>query len=183
MAGDEDGRAPGPARGSWQPISPGLVGMGVPLREPARSTPLDDGEEGEIPAAVLWAMKYHRHVHFGDRTEENLRSTLGEGDAEVHVIDDGPDRCMIGRMVGTGTDGCTYCLVGSIDVGTYWRFADGDDPVTEIFADARHLLLCAVYAKLDAVSNVVEVAHYRRLRDVPVEYFPGQALIAFSDEE
>lgn len=174
-----------PSRGRFllRPLSEGLAGMGVPLREPRRSTPLDDGEEGDIPTAVFWAMKYHRHVHFGSREAEAVRAILGQADNTVYVIDDGPDRCMIGRVVGTGTDGCTYCLVAGVDIGTYWRFARDEDPVADAFVDTRHLLLCAVYAQPEGVSNVVEVAHYRRFRDVPADYLPGSPPIEFSDTE
>lgn len=159
----------------------GLIGAGVWPREPATSTPLDDGEGGDIPEAVLWAMKYHRHLHLGSREGEELRATLGGGDATVYVIDDGPNRCMVGRVVGTGADGCTYCLVAGIDLGTYWRFARGDDQVTGIFADARHHVLCAVYVDVPGVSNVVEAARYRHADDVPLEYLPGSPPVDFAD--
>ncbi|MHB1582360.1 MAG: hypothetical protein ACYCU7_03390 [Acidimicrobiales bacterium] len=172
-----------PASARWATTGPasGFVGAGVRLREPATSTPLDDGEDGDVPPAVLWAMKYHRHVHFGSREGEELRARLGRGDATVYVIDDGPNRCMVGRVVGTGTDGCTYCLVAGIDLGRYWQCARGDEPVASLFADARHYVLCAVYVDVPGVSNVVEAARYRHADDVPVEYLPGSPPIEFTD--
>jgi len=45
------------------PLTPGTLGMGVPLAQPKRSTPLEDEDtEGPVPPAVLWAMKYHRRL-------------------------------------------------------------------------------------------------------------------------
>jgi hypothetical protein len=85
------------------------------------------------------------------------------------------------RPVGTGTDGCTYCLVAGIDLGRYWQCAGGDEPVSDLFADARHHVLCAVYVDVPGVSNVVEVARYRHADDVPVENLPGNPPIEFTD--
>lgn len=100
--------------GWWDepPLSPsvlgsGPLGMGVPVARFRRSTPRDEDGDGDvpIPAAVLWAMKYDRHLRLGHRDDETLRATLGADDRAVYVIDDGPNRCMLGRVVGASGDG------------------------------------------------------------------------------
>jgi hypothetical protein len=126
-------------------------------------------------------MKFHRHLHLGHRDEEELRVSLGEGDERIYVIDDGPNRCMIGRLVGMSPDGCTYCLVASADIGTYWRYSGGDDPLAEVFSLTRHLSLCAVYEAGQGPSNVIEVQRFTHAVDVPPEYLPPHPLIEFDD--
>jgi hypothetical protein len=174
---------PGAAR-LISPLSPGILGMGIPVAQPQHSTPLEDDDPGEaVPRPVLWALKYHRHLHFGHREDDQLRASLGDGNEAVYVIDDGPDRCMIGRIVGSSSDGCTYCLVGSADIGTYWRYAEGDDPLVEIFSNTKHLSLCAVYEADQGASNVIEVEHFSRVKDVPNEYLPPNPPIEFIEHE
>lgn len=87
---------------------------------------------------------------------------------------------MVGRRVGVSPDGCTYCLVANIDLGAYWRLANGDRPLVEAFSDARQLSLCAVYEAEQGASNVVEVEHFSRVRDVPAEYLPPHPIISFA---
>jgi hypothetical protein len=178
-----------------------LRGAGVPLSEPKTSTPLadaddaDDGEGGDavgdsdvvgdrtaytVPNAALWAMKFHRH-HVRHPAENAIRTALGTGDGAVYFIDDGLDRCMVGRIVGHSPDGCTYALVGNADVGTFWRFRDDGDPVTEAFSDCRPLHLCAVYDGGVDTSNVVDVQRFRHSRDVPADYLPPSPPIEFEE--
>jgi hypothetical protein len=147
-----------------------------------RSTPLEDeATDGPVPPAVLWAMKFHRHLHLGHRDNEEIRVALGNGTETVYVIDDGPNRCMIGRLVGSSPDGCTYSLVGGADIGIYWRYADGDLPLAELFSCTRHLSLCAAYDGVQGPSNVIEVERFSHARDVPAEYLPPHPPIEFSD--
>jgi hypothetical protein len=117
----------------------------------------------------------------GHRDEEQIRVALGEGTETIYVIDDGPNRCMIGRLVGSSPDGCTYSLVASADIGIYWRYADGDLPLAELFF-SRHLSLCAAYEGDQGPSNVVEVDRFSHARDVPAEYLSPHPQIEFSDE-
>jgi hypothetical protein len=59
------------------PLTAGTLGMGVPLALPTRSTPLEDEDtDGPVPPAVLWAMKYHRHLRLGHRDDEQIRVDL-----------------------------------------------------------------------------------------------------------
>jgi len=160
------------------------LGAGVPIIRLSLPTPLAEGEVDEsIPPAVLWSMKYRRHLRLGSREDEELREHLGEGDEAVYFIDDGPNRCMVGRIVGTSSDGCTYCLVASTGLGSYWSCANGVLPLTEIFSGTRHLSLCSVYQADRGASNVMEVERFSRARDVPVEYLPPHPLIEFGDDE
>jgi hypothetical protein len=165
------------------PLTPGTLGMGVPLAQPTRSTPLEDEDaDGPVPPAVLWAMKYHRRLRLGHRDDEQIRVALGEGTEAIYVIDDGPNHCMIGRLVGSSPDGCTYCLVANGDIGVYWRYADGDLPLAELFSSTRHPSLCAVYEADQGPSNVVDVERFSHARDIPAEYLPPHPPIEFSDE-
>jgi hypothetical protein len=166
------------------PLPAGGLGMGLPIIRLSLPTPLAQGEvEESIPPAVLWSMKYRRHLRLGSREDEELREHLGEGDEAVYFIDDGPNRCMVGRIVGTSSDGCIYCLVASTDLGSYWSAANGTLPLTEIFSGTRHLSLCSVYQADRGASNVMEVERFSRARDVPAEYLPPHPLIEFTDEQ
>jgi hypothetical protein len=127
-------------------------------------------------------MKFHRHLRVGHRDDEQIREVLGEGNEAIYVIDDGPKHCMIGRLVGSSADGCTYCLVANSDIGVYWSYAEGGLALGELFSRTRHLSLCAVYEGDQGPSNVVEVERFSHARDVPPEYLPPHPPIEFSDE-
>ena len=140
------------------------------------------GEDG-IPAAPLWAMKTRMHslrrLEPGD--EDRIRDQLGSGDEAVYFIDDGPDHCMVGRRVGHASDGCVYCLVARISLERYADLVAGDVDLTEAFADARDISLCAVFEAEQTAPNVILVQHYRRPRDVPGDYLPPSPYIEFID--
>jgi len=174
-------RVPPPV-GSPRPA--GGPGTGHPMVRLSLPTPLAEGEVDEsFPPAVLWSMKYRRHLRLGSREDEELREHLGEGDEAIYFIDDGPNRCMVGRIVGTSPDGCIYCLVASTDLGSYWDCANGTLALSEIFSGTRRLSLCSVYQADRGASNVMEVERFSRARDVPVEYLPPHPLIEFADDE
>ncbi|HVX23451.1 MAG TPA: hypothetical protein VHB02_19065 [Acidimicrobiales bacterium] len=161
-------------------LGPYIGDTSLPLRRLQWSTPLDDGPaESVVPRPVLWAMKYHRHVHFGHHHDDLDERQVGEGDGAVYVFDDGANQCMAGRLVGSSPDGCTYCLVGTVDAGAYQQCAEDGEPTDRIFAYGRDLLLCAVYEGGDGPSNIVDVRRYRKPGHVPAEYLPPHPFIEF----
>ncbi len=70
-----------------------------------------------------------------------IQGTLGEGDAAVHVIDDGADYCMIGRPVGRTPDGSVYVLVARISVYGYEQLRDGDMAMADVWSDSSDISL------------------------------------------
>ncbi|HVA02837.1 MAG TPA: hypothetical protein VMU64_03740 [Acidimicrobiales bacterium] len=139
--------------------------------------------EDEISLAPWLAMRIRMHSHRrlepGD--EGRIRRRWGEDDDAVYVIDDGPDHCMVGRRVGQAPD-CVYCLVGRISSERYEDIEVGDLDWSEVFADARDISLCGVVEEEEAAANVFLVQHYRRARQVPVDYLPGSPLLEFTDD-
>lgn len=157
-----------------------LVGSGL-------ASPLGEDEpEGVIPPSPLWAMKEHRHVQWrlpvvGDH--ERIREAVGEGADGIFLIDDGRHHAMVGRRVGGSVDGCEYSLVGRISA----EWCDGLRRATvapaAAFDDAAELALCGVVVdEPTASANVFDVAHYRRLDDVPEEYRPGAPYLRFPED-
>ncbi len=161
------------------------TGVGQPLSEPTASTPLAvDEAEGAVPTAPLWAMKYLRHgghgAAGGGEGPDVLRVAVGRDDGAVYLIDDGPSHCMVSRQVGVAPDGCRYCLVARVDVVDARMAISGVTEATDLFALGRELTLCGVVE--GAVSNVVRVAGYRKLRDVPAEYLPPAPFLEFPED-
>ncbi len=155
-------------------------GSRQPLHEPPHSTPLDDGQPaGATPRAVTWAMKYHRHLQFGHDGGGDTEHVLGEGDGTVYALGDGVKWYMVGRLVGESPDGSVYCLVASIDAEDFGFYASGVTPATAVFSATKHPTLCAVYEGRDGPSNVTDVYHYRRGRDIPEEYLPPSPYVRF----
>ena len=142
---------------------------------------LPDGED-EIASATWLAMRIrmhsHRRLEAGD--EGRIRRRWGDDDDAVYVIDDGPDHCMVGRLVGLAPD-CVYCLVGRISSERYEDVEVGDLDWTEVFAEARDISLCGVVEDEGASGNVFLVQHYRRARQVPADYLPGSPFLEFTD--
>jgi hypothetical protein len=87
----------------------------------------------------------------------------------------------VSRKVGTSPDGCTYCLVGRIDLATFERLVDNESLTDTVFSEARDLSLCSVFEALQSVSNVLEVQSFATFDDVPPEYLPPHPIIEFSD--
>jgi hypothetical protein len=141
----------------------------------------EDDSAGVIPICALWAMKYKQHGHLFGKAEAVIRKQLGEGDHSIYVIDDGRKHCLVSRNVGTTPDGCTYCLVGQIDVGVYERLVDDATLTDTIFSEARDLSLCSVYENEQAVSNVLDVQSFAHVEDVPSDYLPPHPRIEFTD--
>lgn len=142
-----------------------------------------DGED-EIPAALLWAMRTRMHSrrHLEPGEDGHILRCLGTGDDALYVIDDGIDHCMVGRLVGHASDGCTYCLVARISLGQYADLEEGDLAGADVFSDARDISLCGVFAAEQAASNVILVQHYTHPGDVPVDYLPPSPFIEFTDD-
>ena len=166
-------------------LSPSAIGV-FPLDvDPALSTPLDADSQSEeaIPRALWWAMKDRKHHRrLLEETEPGyLRSGLGHDDSGLYFVDDGGDHCMIGRLVGSSSDGCEYCLVARVPSYRYDELRDGDLPVSEAFSDARDVCLCCVFAD-DRTSDITVVEHYRHAADIPPEYLSPSPLIEFTDE-
>ncbi len=173
----------GPMTTGPEYFATGAVGGGIPLSQPLKSIPLEeDDPESRVPPALLWAMKYRRHVHLLGRADEQIRACLGSGDGAIGVIDDGRKHCTISRVVGSSPDGCLYCLVGQITVETYDRLAAGETPLDRAFSEARDIALCAVFEAEQAVSNVSLVERYADVEDVPPDYLPPSPSIAFTED-
>jgi hypothetical protein len=158
----------------------GSLSHPAPVFVPKSSTPLeeDDDASGGVPAFALWAMKYKRHGHLFSRADIDVRERFGRADDAVFVIDDGRTHCMVSRKVGTGVDGCTYCLVGRIDLAAYEALVDDGALADDIFNEAGELCLVVVFEAQEAVSNVSSVLDFANINEVPIEYLPpGPALV------
>jgi hypothetical protein len=153
-------------------------GSPVPVFVPKSSTPLEErDDESVIPPFALWAMKYKRHGHLFSRAEVEIRERYGSGDHAVYVIDDGRKHC----MVGTSSDGCTYCFVAQITVATYEELLNDGDAVDDVFANSREPALVVVYEAEEAVSNVSLVRTFAGIDEVPVAYLPPGPPIVFTE--
>jgi hypothetical protein len=153
------------------------------LHEPTESTPFALGEgDDSVPNGPLWAMKFLRHRQGGTQSDDDpmrLRVAIGDGAAAVYAIDDGDSHAMVARRVGSSPDGCLYCLVSRVERIDVEEVRSGLAPPFDIFSRGRELTLCGVFE--GTVSNVVRVASYRRLKDVPSEYRPPADFIDFAD--
>ncbi len=157
----------------------------------------DEIDEAVVASHVEEALRNRQH-HQGRAEhgeEEDRLSCFGSGDETVYVIEDGLKRVMVGRGVGRDSEGCIYCLVGASSPVLLGMLDAGQVAPAEAFDDATELTLCSVFQadhaptrhfRLTAlnrpVSNVVVVQHYKRLKDVPAEYAPGQPFLLFADE-
>jgi hypothetical protein len=164
-------------------VAPGGFGISPLMREPERSTPLDSAYgEVLIPTSPLWAMKYLRHGRLGSSNDGGLdqirwNSGPDDQDAEIYVIDDGNDHCMVSRLVGASPDGCTYCLVARVKRLDFEDVRSGRTKARDLFSQGKEFTLCGVVE--GTISNVVRVAGYRKYRDVPADYLPPAGLIEF----
>ena len=144
----------------------------------------DEGDDDPLAPYVELAMKNRQHGrahNIEPRQDDDPLYCFGSGDATVYAMEDGRSGLMIGRAVGRDTEGCVFCLVGASRTAMLTMLDDGEVPPTEAFDDARDLSLCSVFEDV-GVDNVVLVQHYRRLRDVPAEYLPGQPFLEFTAE-
>ncbi len=149
------------------------------------ATPEGETEgEDEVPPALLWAMRTRMHSrrHLEPGEEGHIQCCLGTGNEALSVIDDGPDHCMVGRLVGHASDGCTYCLVARISLGQYADLEEGVLAGADAFSDARDISLCGVFEAKQAASNVILVQHYTHPGDVPGDYLPPSPFIEFIDD-
>jgi hypothetical protein len=145
----------------------------------------DGGRPDAIAVAVLAAMKDRMHVRRFSSVGDpgHLHETLGHGDAALHIVDDGPEICMIGRPVGRTLDGCVFVLVVRISRYGYEQLRDGDIEVADIYVGAADISLCAVYESDGMVGNIALVRHYSRADDIPLAYRPPHPFLEFSDED
>ena len=180
--GDQQGDSPFQSRADGQlHFEKGTEGLTFPVTAPEDATPLEEHEpEGTVPPSPLWAMKERAHggIHlFGHPAR--IRAAVGSGDAVVYGIDDGPHHCMIGRVVGQTTDGCTYSLIGRVDLATWQDLAGGTIDGATAFAAAREIGLSGTVED-GGVSNVFDVDWYERPDDVPTGYLPPSPRIRFA---
>jgi hypothetical protein len=164
-------------------VAPGGFGISPLMSQPKGSTPLES-TQGDvlIPSSPLWAMNYLRHGRFGlshDDGFDQIRwaSDPDDRDAEIYVIEDGSDHCMVSRLVGVSPDGCTYCLVARVKRLDFEDVRSGRAETLDLFSHGKEFTLCGVVE--GAISNVVRVAGYRRYKDVPADYLPPSDLIEF----
>jgi len=144
-----------------------------------------DAGDDDIPVLVLAAMRDRMHSRrFSDPDDAgHVRVTVGTGDDAIHVVDDGPDRCMIGRVVGRAPDGCVYCLVARIALFGYEQLRDGDMAPVDAFSDSRDISLCGVFEVDGIVENIALVRHFRHGQKVPAEYLPTHPFLEFVDDD
>lgn len=146
----------------------------------------DDGGDGEIiPPVLLRAMKDRmRSRHLSEPDDPDfVRCRLGVDYEAVYVIDDGPDRCLVGRLVGRSHDGCTYCLVAPIPLFHFEQLETGDVALEDAFSQSRDIALCGVFEDEMGGSNLFVVEHFRRAGDVPEDYLPPNPFLEFTDED
>ena len=155
-----------------------------PVTAPDSITPLDaDEDEGQVPAALLWAMKDRRHEQwfhpFGH--PERLRVRVGEGDEAVYLIDDGSHHCMIGRLVGSSSDSCEYSLVARITRTAAEELRSGVLNGEVAFLTAKEAGLAGT-AVAPGVKNVFDVDWFADAHDIPPAYLPGAPFIHFAGD-
>lgn len=178
----DDGPTPiYPLRSRRWPLSgsAGLAGIGPVLSQPSRSTPLDsDADTSDIPSGPLWAMKFLRHRQLRSSIDDQVRWAYTDGDpgTAAYAIEDGDDHCMLSRTVGAGSD-ATYELVARVKRLDFEDVRAGWSQLADLWEKGRDFTLCAVAQGV--VSNVVRVANYKRLRNVPEEYLPPTEPVAF----
>jgi hypothetical protein len=145
----------------------------------------DEWRPDTIPVAVLAAMKDRMHARRFSSADDlgHLHETLGDGDAALHIVDDGPEICMIGRPVGSTPDGSVFILVARISLYRYEQLRDGEIEVADVYAGAGDISLCAVYEAEGLVGNIALVRHYSRAEDIPLAYLPPHPFLEFSDED
>jgi hypothetical protein len=152
---------------------------------PSDGTPVEELPLEGIPPVVLAAIRDRMHSRRLTSVEDpgHLEVRLGATDAAVYVIDDGVERCMIGRPVGRTPDGCVYVLVAGISIFGYEQLRDGDVRLSDAFSESRDISLSAVFEVDGAVENIALVRRFRRAADVPVRYLPPSPFIEFSEED
>jgi hypothetical protein len=145
----------------------------------------DDPTDDAIPPVVLAVIRDRMHARRLSDADDpgHIEETLGSGDDVVSVVDDGPDKCMIGRLVGRADDGSVYCLVARVPLFSYEQVRDGEKTAADAFSDSRDISLSAVFEVDGVVENIALVAHYRHADRVPTQYLPGQPFLEFSDED
>jgi hypothetical protein len=157
-------------------------GTAATVYVPKVSTPLDDGTEtSPIPKVLLWAMKFHRRVKFGHHADPIGQQVIGQGNTQIFAIDPVTKHATIGRLVGTGPDGCVYCLVASAEPDVINSLVAGRHPTSWGFKQSKQARLCAVFDGGDGVSNVSDVENYGQGGNVPVQFLPPQPFVEFEE--
>lgn len=149
------------------------------------SGPLDEGESDHaIPPSPLWAMKVHRHFQWShllpnDERHTRVRRTVGSGDDTVYLMDDGHHHRILGRHVGTTTDGASYALVSRIGLADADRLEAGDLSAADAIRAGRGLALYGIVEDGPG-SNVFIVTTYGGPDEIPAEYYPPNPAIRFT---
>lgn len=147
-------------------FTPGVRGQGVPLGDPADSTPLFEHENpGDIPQPALWAMKFLRHWHLFHHDTPVIRRTVGGGTGALYIIDDGPKHVMICRRTHPGDDNW---LVGCAPLEILEGSAEPDP--AEAFRDATETSLVHVFDGGTGPSNVEVRETYAGFDEIPRRY-------------
>jgi hypothetical protein len=160
-----------------------MDGTAAPNEDPGPPDGDEDAPE-EIPRLVLAAIKDRMHARRMSPPDDpgHLEVSLGTAEDDIHLVDDGPEHCMIGRAVGYAPDGCVYVLVGRIARYRYEQLADGDVQPAQAFDEARDMTLCGVYEVDGMVENIAPIRRFRRVDDVPADYLPPAPFLEFSEE-
>lgn len=169
-------------------IDPDLAIAPEPLVGQDESTPLEEDEpEHTIPPGPLWAMKDHRHIQWhllpAHERHERIRECLESDDYTLYCIDDGARHAMIGRRVGDSPSGCEYTLLGRITRQRYEELRDEVVLLTNCFDTATEMGLCGVVIEEGILSsNIIDVANYGGIEDVPDDYRPGSPFHHFTQD-
>lgn len=165
-------------------FEPGTEDSVFPIDAPDSVTPLDaDEDEGDVPAALLWALKDRRHEQFFHPFghPERIRRRLGDGDEAVFLIDDGSHHCMIGRLVGESPDSCVYSLVARITRTAADEIATGVVTATVALLTSHEAGLVGT-AVAPGVKNVFDVEWYHDAEQIPEAYLPGAPYLHFAED-
>lgn len=169
-------------------IDPNLTISPEPLVGDDVSSPLEEDEpEHTIPPAPLWAMKDHRHIQWhllpSHERHDRIRECLDADDFTLYCIDDGAHHAMVGRRVGDSPSGCEYVLLGRVTRERYEQLRDEVVLLTNSFDTAEEMILCGVVIEEGILSsNVIDIASYGSIDDVPEAYRPGSPFQHFPDD-
>jgi hypothetical protein len=101
----------------------------------------------------------------------------------VHVVDDGPEHCMIGRPVGALPTGASTSSWPASRYG-YEQLRDGDVELAQAFSDvARHLSVRRLRGRRDGREHRPRPSLPPWPPTFPSEYLPPSPFLEFSDED
>jgi hypothetical protein len=163
----------------------GVPGDDVSEDEVSGDEESEDEDPEEIPFLVMAAMRDRMHARRLSPADDpsHVEVSLGTAEDDLHVVDDGPDHCMIGRSVGFTPDGCVYVLVGRLSRYGYEQLRDEEVALTDAFGEARDITLGAVYEADGIVQNIAQIRRFHHPDDIPSEFLPPSPFLEFSDDE